>query len=118
MYPPTISLASTYGPSMAPDAVRTLPFGLSLAPMSKMFALSFSFQALQTAYISCIFAGEDGCSSIGLRCRSRYFWVGIVSPFDCRRDRSPAPQDAPGPPRWTPRAKKDGHTMRHPSIAA
>ena len=60
MYPPTISLASTKGPSVAPDVVTTLPPGLSLPPMSRILSLNFSFQALNAAYISCICAGEGG----------------------------------------------------------
>src|SRR5215203_6153934 len=60
MYPPTISLASEKGPSVTPDAVRILPPGFSLPPRSTMLSLNLSFQALNAACISCIWAGEGG----------------------------------------------------------
>src|SRR4029077_10858905 len=80
MYPPTISLASTNGPSIAPDAVSTLPLDLSLPPMSTTLSWNFAFQVFQTENISCICAGEGGFASVGLRWRNMYFWLGISSP--------------------------------------
>src|SRR5882672_1922715 len=90
MNPPTISFTSTKGPSVTPDEASTLPPGLSLPPMSRMFALNLSFQTLNAAYISCICAGEGcgfPCCDCGfpgaLRWMHMYFWVGII--VSCRR---------------------------------
>src|SRR5262245_22391399 len=79
MYPPTISFASTNGPSETPVVVTTLPPGFSFAPMSAISALNFSFHALNAAYISCICAGEGDvpfCPG-ALRWITRYLRVGI-----------------------------------------
>src|SRR5262245_2690738 len=80
MYPPMISFASTNGPSTAPEPVSTFPLGFSLPPMSTTLSLNFSFQALQTANISCICVGDGGWPSIGLLWRNMNFWLGIFSP--------------------------------------
>src|SRR5215831_58514 len=80
MYPPTISFASMNGPSIAPDAVSTFPLGFNLPPMSTTLSLNFSFQAFQTANISCMRVGDGGSPSIGLLWRNMYFWLGIFSP--------------------------------------
>ncbi len=58
MKPPTTSLTSTNGPSTTPDAVTTRPSDSSLAPMSRMASLNFSFHALKAANICCICSGE------------------------------------------------------------
>src|SRR5258708_39413687 len=88
MNPPTISLVSTKGPSVTPNAATIFPPGLSLPPISRMFALNFSFQALKTAYISCICAGEGCCCFPGgLRWMNRHFCVAIMvscGPCVCR----------------------------------
>src|SRR5258706_225901 len=79
--PPTISFASAKGPSVTPEAVRTLPDGFNLLPMSRMLALNVSFHSLNAANISCISAGE-GLFWLGApRCMQRYFWVGIGFSF-------------------------------------
>src|SRR6266550_996191 len=78
MNPPTISFASANGPSVTPEAVRTLPEGFSLLPISRIFALNVSFHALKAANISCIWAGE-GLFWLGApRYMQRYFWVNVV----------------------------------------
>src|SRR6266852_5010911 len=77
MKPATISFASAKGPSVTPEAVRTLPEGFSLLPISRILALNFSFHPLKAANISCICAGE-GLFWLGApRYMQRYFWVGI-----------------------------------------
>src|SRR5215471_2704815 len=68
------------GPSIAPDAVSTLPPGFSLPPMSTTLFLNFSFQVFQTVNISCMRVGDGGCPSIGLLWRNMYRWLGIFSP--------------------------------------
>src|SRR5216683_983126 len=79
MKPATISFASAKGPSVTPEAVRTLPEGFSLLPISTILALNFSFHALKAANISCICAGE-GLFWLGApRYMQRYFWVVIGS---------------------------------------
>src|SRR5258708_4288855 len=50
--PATISFASAKGPSVTPEAVRTLPEGFSLLPISRILALNFSFHPLKAANIS------------------------------------------------------------------
>src|SRR5437016_4657008 len=81
MKPPTISFASAKGPSVTPEAVRTLPEGFSLLPISRMLVLNVSFHALNAANISCICAGE-GLFWLGApRYIQRYFWVDIG--FSC-----------------------------------
>src|SRR5436190_22681971 len=80
MKPPTTSLASTKGPSVAPSAVTTFP-PPSLPPRSTMLSWNFSFQALNAAYISCIWAG-DGFSPFApgwLRWIQRY--LGMMCPL-------------------------------------
>src|SRR5947199_6849887 len=80
MKPPTISFASAKGPSVTPEAVRTLPEGFSLLPISTILALNFSFHSLKAANISCICAGE-GLFWLGApRYMQRYFWAGMSSP--------------------------------------
>src|SRR5438876_12334171 len=77
MKPATISFASAKGPSVTPEAVRTLPEGFSLLPISRILSLNFSFHSLEAANISCICAGE-GLFWLGApRYMQRYFWVDI-----------------------------------------
>src|SRR5207245_3088309 len=80
MKPPTTSLASTKGPSVAPSEVTTFPLP-SLPPMSTIFFWNLSFQAVNTAYISSIWAG-DGFSRFPpawLLWIHRY--LGMMPPF-------------------------------------
>src|SRR5216683_4492772 len=85
MKPATISFASAKGPSVTPEAVRTLPEGFSLLPISTILALNFSFHPLKAANISCICAGE-GLFWLGApRYMQRYFWVDIGFSQGCLR---------------------------------
>src|SRR5713226_1118456 len=85
MKPATISFASAKGPSVTPEAVRTLPEGFSLLPISRILALNFSFHPLKAANISCICAGE-GLFWLGApRYMQRYFWVDIGFSQGCLR---------------------------------
>src|SRR5213078_4015234 len=85
MKPATISFASAKGPSVTPEAVRTLPEGFSLLPISRILSLNFSFHPLKAANISCICAGE-GLLWLGApRYMQRYFWVDIGFSYGCLR---------------------------------
>src|SRR5258708_1055096 len=78
MKPPTISFPSAKGPSVAPEAVTTLPDGFSWLPISRMLGLNFSFHPLKAANISCICAGDGLALWLGApRYMHRYFLVGI-----------------------------------------
>src|ERR1700694_65864 len=83
MKPATISFASAKGPSVTPEAVRTLPEGFSLLPISRILALNVSFHPLKAANISCICAGE-GLFWLGApRYMQRYLWVDIGLSWGC-----------------------------------
>src|SRR5712691_2330211 len=83
MKPATISFASAKGPSVTPEAVRTLPEGFSLLPISRILALNVSFHALKASNISCIWAGEGLFWLDAPRYMQRYFWVGIGFSWCC-----------------------------------
>src|SRR5262249_52763673 len=75
-----------------PDAVTTRPSDSSLAPMSRMESLNFSFQALKAANICCICSG-DGLlrpPERGFLARTRYLRLDMGVFLRVTRGRRPA----------------------------
>src|SRR5438270_11449456 len=117
MNPPTISFASAKGPSVRPAAVRSLPPDLSLPPMSAMLSLNFSCQALKSANISFICAGEGAsCFPGALLWISRYFRFGTGLSLGSAR--APHLDDEWRPPESTSlpgkEARRDSRRLRVP----
>ena len=93
------------GPSATPAEERILTPPFRPPPMSTMFSWTFSFQALNMAYISSILAGDGFSPFPGwLRWIHRYFCLGIVPAFfKFCRPIQPTPYDA--------RASRFGHFL-------